>query len=65
MMIDLKMKDLPGPGHRDRREAQGRTRERSEKRICESTYRNRIRGAVEQGELADGSEALVAKVKRR
>ncbi len=69
MMIDLKMKVLPGPGHRDRREAQGRNREGpsegSVKRNCESTNRNRIRGAVEQGELAKNSEAPVAKVKRR
>ena len=69
MMIDSKMKVLPGPGHRDRREAQGRNREGpsegSVKRSCESTYRNRIRGVVEQGELAKDSEALVAKAKWR
>jgi len=65
MTENLKVKVLPGPGHRNRREAQGRDRERSSEgsveRTREPTNRNLIRGATDQGELAKDSEALVAK----
>ena len=65
MTDDLKVKVLPGPGRRDRREAQGRDREVSSEgsveRTREPTNRNRMRGAAEQGELAENSEALAAK----
>ena len=39
--------------------------ERSGERIRESTNRNRIRGAVDQGERANDREALATKGKRR
>ena len=65
MTDDLEVEVLPGPGRRNRREAQGRGREvgseGSVERSREPTYRNRIRGAADQGELARDSEALVAK----
>ena len=65
MTDDLEVGVLPGPGRRDRREAQGRDREvgseGSVERNREPTYRNRMRGAAEQGELAENSEALAAK----
>jgi len=64
----LEVQFLPRPGRRKRREAQGTDREGgaegSVERTCEPTYRNRIRGAVKQGELAKDSEALAAKVFR-
>ena len=66
MTVDLKVEVLPGPGRRDRREAQGRDREGasegSVERIREPTNRNRIRGTADQGELTANSEALAAKV---
>ena len=69
MTVDLKVRVLPGRGRRDRREAQGRPREGwsegSVERTREPTYRNRIRGAADQGELAIDSEALAAKETRR
>jgi len=68
MTLDLKVEVLPGPGRRDRREAQGRAREgRSEgsvERSREPTNRNRIRGTADQGELPANSEALAAKETR-
>ena len=68
MTFDLKVEVLPGPGHRDRREAQRRVREdRSEgsvERNREPTNRNRIRGTADQSELTANSEALVAKETR-
>jgi len=69
MTVDSEVEVLPGPGRRDRREAQGRDREEASegivKRNREPTYRNRIRGAADQGELAMNSEALAAKERRR
>jgi len=65
MTDDSEVRVLPGPGRRDRREAQGRDREGSSEgsvdRNREPTNRNRIRGAADQGELARNSEALAAK----
>jgi hypothetical protein len=69
MTVDLEVRVLPGPGRRDRREAQGRDREGTSEgsvdRNREPTYRNRIRGAADQGELAENSEALAANETRR
>jgi len=69
MTDDFEVEVLPGPGRRDRREAQGRLREEGSEgsvdRNREPTYRNRIRGAADQGELAENSEALAAKETRR
>src|SRR5690606_489075 len=69
MTDDLKVKVLPGPGRRNRSEAQGRDREGasegSAERNREPTYRNRIRGAADQGELARDSEAPAANETRR
>ena len=65
MTDDLEVRVLPGPGRRDRREAQGPDREGgfegSVERSREPTNRNRMRGAADQGELARDSEALAAK----
>ena len=65
MGIDLEVKVLPGPGHRDRSESQGGVREGvaegSEERIRGLTNRNRIRGGVDQGERAKDRKALVTK----
>lgn len=69
MTDDSKVKVLPGPDRRDRREAQGRLREElsegSVERNRELTYRNWIRGAADQGELARDGEALAVKETRR
>ena len=69
MTDDLKVKVLPGPDRRNRREAQGRLREEwsegSVDRNRELTYRNWIRGAADQGELAMDSEALAVNETRR
>jgi len=69
MTADLEVRVLSGPGRRDRREAQGRDRkgasEGSVDRNREPTYRNRMRGAADQGELARSSEALAVNETRR
>jgi hypothetical protein len=68
MGIDLEVKVLSGLGHRDRSEAQGAVREVGAERSAEQTrgltYRNRIGGAVDQGEWAEIHEALVTKGSR-
>ena len=69
MGVDLEVKVLPKPGHRNRSEPQLRegdlSWEGSGKRNRRLTNRNRIRGAANQGERARNREALVAKGKRR
>ena len=69
MTVDSKVKVLPGPDRRDRREAQGRDREGTSEgsayRNREPTYRNRIRGAADRGELASDSEAPAVEETRR
>ena len=66
--MGLEVQVLPRPVRRERREAQGADREGgaegSVERTCEPTYRNRIRGAANQGELAKDSEALAVKDSR-
>jgi hypothetical protein len=68
MVIDLEVKVLPGLGHEDRSEAQGGVREvvaeRSVERTRGLTYRNRIGGAVDQGEWTNDHEALVTQGSR-
>ena len=60
MTVDWEVRVLRGPGRRDQREAQGRDREGSSEGSAERnrapTNRNRIRGAADQGELAENSE---------
>jgi hypothetical protein len=61
---DLGVKVPAEPGHRDRREAQGSTREGraegSAERISGPMHKNRIEGDDDQGERANDREALVA-----
>lgn len=65
----LEVEVLLGVGHIDQSEAQEHCREAvfggSAERSRGSTYRNRMRGAVDQGERAANREALVAKGWRR
>jgi hypothetical protein len=69
MGADWEVEVLPGLGHKDRREPQGRKRERpfegSGERTDGLTDRNRVRGDATQGERATNREALVTKARRR
>ena len=68
MGIDLEVEVLLGLGHEDQSEAQGVVREAAAERSVERTrgltYRNRMGGAVGQGEWAQDHEALVTEASR-
>ena len=69
MGATLEVEVLPQAGHSERSETQGRKGDRPSRGSVERnhgpTYRNRIRGAADQGERAGNREALVAEGKRR